>query len=519
MKKGCPILWGVLLMLVSAGCDPQGAGGAPPLAPVVQGETRPVKQTMRVYMIGNSLTDQVQYRGLQNMVESRGYTHSWARHTIPGAPLHYFHDYPASGIHENQYWVTEGYNYSEALRKMDWEAVTLQPFVRPLETDIDSCQRFMDMTRSRTGDCVFYIHAQWPYSQMPEWWESGMFDFDKAWGDFYGDREYDITASASFYLQLLQGLRETRPGYQICMIPNGWILAELHGRIEAGQIPGYQNVLDFWEDAVHLNKAGSYLVACAFFAVIYQEDPRGLPVPQEYGALDPLLVYHIQDAVWKVVTAMSAETGVHVEYTAPLTAPPASIIPDELATADVRALNATAAPVIDGIPDEPAWSLDEFLVKVPEGEARMVPRFGLLWDDQYLYVGIQVKDWSRIEESAEIYIGVGSDRYCLVKPYGSDELTVTRNGSPIPSDTILRGWGVDLEYPGWSTELAIPWSYLGASGASGTLFRFDMACNSKEQYSPTEPVLSCRLCWKVMFDIGEHPEQWGTAALDPRTVP
>ncbi len=500
---------------IYASCGSSGAGSN---SAIVQGQTRPVKQEMRVYMIGNSLTDQVQYRGLQKIAESRSYTHSWARHTVPGSPLELFLENPHVGVYENQYWETTGYDFTNALQFKDWEAVTLQPFVRPLATDIASCQALMDMTRSRTGDCVFYVHAQWPYSQIADWWENGEFDFAKAWGDFYGDREYDITASASFYTQLLSGLRETRPDCQICMIPNGWVLAELDGRIRAGDIPGYHGIIDFWEDAVHLNKAGSYLVASTFFSVIYQEDPRGLPVPDDYGELDPLLVYHIQDAIWKVVTAMPDETGVHKAYTTPQSAPPPSEIPGQYASADARALNATTPPNIDGNPDESSWSLEYYLVKVPEGEARMVPRFGLLWDDTKLYVGIKIKDWSIKNESAEIFVGTGRNRFRIVKTYGSAALTVERDGIRIPADGILQAEAYDAEYPGWSAELAIPWRYLGVEGTAGTIFAFDMACNGTDQYAPSDPVLSCRLSWKAMYNIAESVDRWGTCALDSRTV-
>jgi hypothetical protein len=42
---------------------------------------------LRVYMIGNSLTDQVQYDDFQKLAESRGHQHIWGRSMTPGAPI------------------------------------------------------------------------------------------------------------------------------------------------------------------------------------------------------------------------------------------------------------------------------------------------------------------------------------------------------------------------------------------------------------------------------------------------
>lgn len=483
---------------------------APPSTnPIISSATRPVTQTMRIYMIGNSLTDQIRYRGFQKLAESRSFTQLWARHMIPGAPLEWIWEHPTDGIHDNQNWEYEGYDFTNALSTMEWDAVTLQPFVRPLESDIEHCEKFMDITKSKSSTCVFYIHAQWPQSQMAEWWESGAFDFSKAWGDTYGDKEYDVTASASFYLKLLEGLRQSRGDYSICLIPNGWVLAELDQRIRAGSITGYSSILGFWEDAVHLTNAGSYLVACTFFSVIYQQDPRGLPVPEEYGSIDPLLVYHIQDAVWKVVTSMKSETGIQSAYTAPSNPPPASIIASAISRSDVQARYCDEPPVIDGNMEESIWTVERFLVKVVSGNAGMVPGFALRWDSDKLYVGIKIKDWSLVAESVDLYIGDGTNRFTVHKEYGSDDISLSKNGTSISAAAIESADKAIPDYPGWSTEIAIPWSALGISAADNTLFEFDLACNglNADENGP------CRLSWKAMQNMEDHPEQWGCAAL------
>lgn len=82
----------------------------------------------RIYFIGNSVADTINYRGLDNIAESQGKAHIWGRHMIPGAPLSWLWDHPNQGFQEEPY----GY-YNSALTNYQWDALSLQPYDRPLE--------------------------------------------------------------------------------------------------------------------------------------------------------------------------------------------------------------------------------------------------------------------------------------------------------------------------------------------------------------------------------------------------
>lgn len=47
----------------------------------------PAPKTLRVYFVGNSVTDTVKYGLLADLAKARGHTMPWGRHMIPGAPL------------------------------------------------------------------------------------------------------------------------------------------------------------------------------------------------------------------------------------------------------------------------------------------------------------------------------------------------------------------------------------------------------------------------------------------------
>jgi len=71
---GSRFCWCVVITTVMAGLGTNAPAG----------ESR----TLRIYMIGNSLIDNVKYDGFQRLAESRGHTHVWGRHmTVTAHPL------------------------------------------------------------------------------------------------------------------------------------------------------------------------------------------------------------------------------------------------------------------------------------------------------------------------------------------------------------------------------------------------------------------------------------------------
>ncbi|MCU0904539.1 MAG: hypothetical protein MUE83_11770 [Tabrizicola sp.] len=61
------------------------------------------------------------------------------------------------------------------------------------------------------------------------------------------------------------------------VIPGPKIMAAVHDAIEAGTAPGLTKMQDLFEDHIHINPKGAFLIAAAHFAVIYGRDPRTIP--------------------------------------------------------------------------------------------------------------------------------------------------------------------------------------------------------------------------------------------------
>lgn len=150
---------------------------------------------------------------------------------------------------------------------------------------------------------------------------------------------------------------------------------------------------------------------------------------------------------------------------------------------DVR--KTMTAPVIDGRFEESFWSLSETL-DVPLGEGLASPAsLGLLWDNQYLYVGMELKDDRLISEapgywfqqdSVSLFFDptlhgsapfVGSDMQAGFV-YQPDSVTplfhfgaALNNHQEKDEKQILRA--IRTTGDGWTLEVAVPWSMLGIS--------------------------------------------------------
>ncbi|WP_374376325.1 hypothetical protein [Tabrizicola sp.] len=60
-------------------------------------------------------------------------------------------------------------------------------------------------------------------------------------------------------------------------IPGPLVMAAVYDAIAAGTAPGLTAMTDLFEDSIHVNYLGGFLIALAHFAVIYGRDPRSIP--------------------------------------------------------------------------------------------------------------------------------------------------------------------------------------------------------------------------------------------------
>jgi hypothetical protein len=279
----------VAAAMLSALTGPAGAGPAstPAASP----------KQLRVYMLGNSLTDNVKYDGFQKLAESRGFKHVWGRTMIPGSPIFWHWAHPNEGFMQPPFG-----HWPKALAEYEWDAFTLQPF-STYRNEMDSARKFIDLILKKSPNIQVYVHAQWMTRDKG--------DFASYWLQEL-DPNSPRTGTAAYYERFTEDLRKSFPAIKPPrLIPVGHALFLLDQKIKAGLVPGVKSIFELWNDGIHLGNVGSYVCGCGFFATIYGQDPVGLPVVDAYAldpasgrgrAIGPALAKLVQETVWEAVT-------------------------------------------------------------------------------------------------------------------------------------------------------------------------------------------------------------------------
>jgi hypothetical protein len=277
------------------------------------------EKPLRVYFVGNSVTDTINYRGLAELAKSRGHQQVWGRHMIPGAPLQWIWQHPKDGFQEQPFG-----HYPTALANFQRDVLSLQPFDRHLEGkdgDLTMAKNFIDLALPKSPDLQVYVYARWPRTQVggkPFAWVTGVSasaptpaagkvtlfsgydDWGTTWLRGYTGGWDGTNETKDYFERLTLELRKAYPKLKIHMVPVGHVMYELDRRMKASEVLGFKTIWEVYKDGIHLNNVGSYVVGCTYFATLYKKNPMGLP-GEPYKVSDRKLAEIIQETVWRVV--------------------------------------------------------------------------------------------------------------------------------------------------------------------------------------------------------------------------
>lgn len=289
--------------------------------------------TLRVYYVGNSVTDTIRYGQLAKLAATREVKITWGRHMIPGAPLEWLYQHPNDGFREEPFG-----GWQKALGEFTWDAVSLQPFDRHLHNKNDQGEDLGDvalivklarMAAARNPEVQVYSYARWPRVTVggksvpfdkndydPARPGSGndlskVDDYTARWEANYTGGWDNTNETGDYFEKLLREVRQATPELRkpVLLVPVGHVLADLHAQMKAGKVRGWTSIHQFYKDGIHLNEPGSYAVACTYFATLLRQSPVGLPA-DPYGNISPELARTIQETVWRVVGSIP-EAGVN----------------------------------------------------------------------------------------------------------------------------------------------------------------------------------------------------------------
>ncbi|GMX66997.1 hypothetical protein Elgi_62700 [Paenibacillus elgii] len=197
---------------------------------------------------------------------------------------------------------------------------------------------------------------------------------------------------------------------------------------------------------------------------------------------------------------------------------PVGLVPGQAEAADAGRKSMIAkktknAPAIDGQLDESVWSIDQPLtVRTGEGVFKE-SKFGLLWDNQYLYIGVKADDDTLIhngpgywfeQDNINLFFDPTNHRSA---PFANEDMQlgfVYQPGSTTPEfhfgaalnnhsgkdeKKILRA--IRTTGSGWTLEVAVPWDMLQLDPRRnkqiglevGTTDRYDAADPAKQRSS------------------------------------
>jgi hypothetical protein len=149
----------------------------------------------------------------------------------------------------------------------------------------------------------------------------------------------------------------------------------------------------------------------------------------------------------------------------------------------IAAKKASSAINVDGVLTESGWAINNNISKTIVGTPNNTSKFGVLWDNSYLYVGFQITDANLVKDSpsnwdddgVEIYIDANHNKGTTYDSFDrefvrgwNDTVLWEKNNN---TTGVLHAWSNISG--GYSVEIAIPWSNLGITPSADMTIGFD----------------------------------------------
>jgi hypothetical protein len=261
-----------------------------------------------IYVIGNSLTNDMVPDGLQAVANASGTPASVGFHIRASNSLTYIVANPGDVTY------ARGGHWPEALATTRWDAVTMQPYLgagSTLESEGAAVLALIDEARRGPNAATrFYVYAAWPSvtdtgGQYETYWRKPVAN----------DPAQPTVLAAAYFDALLARLRRDVPaGVTVEVIPVGEVMAQIDRKLRAGAQPGIRDVTDLYRDADHMGDVGRYAAAATVYAKVWGRQPgagAGLAVYQQgLGSvpLTPELARWIDDVVWDTVNRKTSSS-------------------------------------------------------------------------------------------------------------------------------------------------------------------------------------------------------------------
>lgn len=257
----------------------------------VSAQDRPL--TQRVVQSGHSLTDGI-LGPLRQMVSSVGNPSVVIdQSTIPGSPMDWRWSHSSKDAQTDARYGISRYDTLVLTERVPLSGTF------PWHNSPDEALRWFNNTWTKGKDgqgAETILYATWvsidsgPHSENPHNDPDGHIPFRER-----------LPREMVQWNAILDYVNENRPSGSppMRLIPGPLLMAAIYDEIAAGNAPGINHISDLFSDDIHLNGMGTYYIALAHFAVIYDRDPRGI---QNLNGVTPEQARWMQELVWRVLS-------------------------------------------------------------------------------------------------------------------------------------------------------------------------------------------------------------------------
>ncbi len=450
------------------------------------------QQTQRIYLIGNSLTDNIKYEGFTALIESRGNSINIGSQRIPGSPLSFLWQNPTGGFTHAPYGFPEN-----AFSVYSWDYLSLQPFDRGIEGDDGDRKmvgNYYNLIKTKSPNCKVSIYAHWPRTpDNKAYTECTQADYNNVWLSTTGNE------ARKYYEDLVLAVRTDYPATKdnIIMAPIGEVMYSLNNNAAFLSALGISSIWGVYYDGIHLNLVGEYISSCVNYALMYHDDPIGLAVPGNFGIIPAGALTQIQQTVKDVIIAKSLYTGISYFGPAPVLSVALNATAIELNTSKTAALvpiftpsnaanqevswnssNSGVASVVNGVVTANAVGTANITVTTADGGKQSVCAVTVV------NTGTAVTGITLNKSTTSILVGANETLTATIAPAGATNKSVVWRSSDINIATVNASGVITAVKKGTATISASSVNGLFVASCVVTITQLNNPPVAVMKYSP-----------------------------------
>ncbi len=218
-------------------------------------------------------------------------------------------------------WDTE---YAKAVHPLDY--FTLQPRDFDVPREADHATRFIKLIREKSPDVQPWLYAEWVEMSRARPTDKGLVSSYQMKKTFPALTWQESMSAMLLYNEEVQHqiTAQYHEGKPVRIIPTAIVMGWARTLIDQGKLPGippgessFYGTL--FEDQVHVNPAGCYLVGLTWYGALYRESPENKLLPITTALTHPQATA-LQKLAWDVIQNYP-DCGLYKEGTTPCAKP------------------------------------------------------------------------------------------------------------------------------------------------------------------------------------------------------